>query len=270
MVPTLTGTFFPEVLHTISTAATRAKLRVIICEADESEQQEQQLHWLLTAQVDGLLVCATNPAGSAGHFQLARQRGVPLVFFHQAGPGKDVHAVVLNQVQAAYKAVSHLLAQGRTRIAHFAGPAHQAASHDHRQGYAQALCEYNVPWNERLLYEGEATVEAGRRHLQAALASGVLPDALFISNEVVALGALQVLHERGVRVPETIALVVCGGTGLAALASPPLTSLDLPGRELGHAAVQLLLALLADPGGACQRIYLTPQLHVRASSAAGS
>lgn len=272
LVPRLTGQFFPEVLHSIATAASQAQRRIIICESNQDEQQErQQLSWLLTAQVEGLLVCAANATGSASHFEMARQQGVPLVFFDQASKCLSSSSVTLNNCQGAYEGVRHLLAQSRTRIALFTGPQHLPAFRDHQEGYAEALREQGLPFNKRLVQVGDLTLAAGRQHGRAMLASPVVPDAIFVSQDVVAIGAMQVLREHGLRIPEDIALAAFSSESMAALAAPALTSLDPQSSEMGKAAVHLLLRLLADttPVIGSQCVVLPPKLLVRASSVAG-
>ena len=269
IVPCLTGHFFPEVLHSITTAASQAKLHVIICESNEDEQQEQQqLFWLLTAQVDGLLVCVANATGDTSHFDEARRQGVPLVFFNQAADCRNVNSVVLNNYQGAYEGVSHLIAQGRTRIAHLSGAWHLPASRDQRRGYAEALQEHGLVLDERLVCAGPPTLAAGRQHMLALLAGPVVPDAVFVSQELVAIGAMQVIREHGLCIPGKVALVAFANESLATLTVPALTSLDQQGSAMGKAAVHLLVQLLTKETQvvASQSIILNPRLLVRASS----
>ncbi|OGX82099.1 LacI family DNA-binding transcriptional regulator [Hymenobacter coccineus] len=269
IVPRLTGHFFPEVLHSIAAAASQAGLRVIICESNEDEQQEQaQLLWLLTVQVDGLLISVANAAGSTRHFDVTRQQGVPLVFFNQAIDCWRASSVVFNNCQGAYKGVGHLIAQGRTRVALFTGAQHHAVSREQRRGYAEALQEHGLFLDERLVCAGGPTLAAGRQHMLALLAGPVVPNAIFATQELVAIGAMQVLKEHGLRIPQDVALAAFTTESLAALAEPALTSLDQQGSAMGQAAVQLLLKLLADTKQviASQCLVLNPTLLVRASS----
>jgi LacI family transcriptional regulator len=271
IVPALTGHFFPEVLHSITTAASQAKLRVIICESNEDEQQEQeQLLWLLTAQVDGLLVSAVNATGPISHIEAARRQAVPIVFFHQAIDYRQVNCVLLNYYQGAYESVQHLAAQYRTRIAYLTGDAHLSAFRDQQRGYAEALEDQGLLLDQRLVRTGDLTLAAGRQHMLALLSGAVVPDAIFASHELVAIGAMQVIQEHGLRVPEDIALAAFANESLAALTMPALTSFNQQGSEMGKAAVHLLLKLLEDTHQviASQHLVLNPTLRVRESSVA--
>lgn len=269
IVPCLTGYFFPEVLHSITTAAAQAKLRVIICESNEDGQQEQEhLSWLLTAQVDGLLVCVASAAGNTSHFERASQQGVPLIFFSQAVDCQIFSSVVLNNYHGAYKGVSHLIAQDRTRIAFLTGPQQLPVFRDQQRGYAEALRAQDLPLDERLIRAGSLTLAAGRQHMLALLAGPIIPDAVFAAQDVVAIGAMQVLKERGLRIPEDMALAAFTNESIATLTAPALTSLDQQSSEIGKVAVHLLLKLLADTTQAIvpQCVIITPSLSVRASS----
>lgn len=269
IVPRLTGDFFPEVLHSITAAAKQAELRVIICESNEDEEQEQEhLTWLLTARVDGLLVCAVSDTGNATHFEGASEQGVPVVFFSQAVEHEWASSVVLNNYQGAYKGVRHLLAQNRTRIACFTGSQQLAVFRDHQRGYAEALWAQGLAIDERIVRTGNLTLAAGRQHMFSVLTGSTLPDAVFASQDVVAIGAMQVIKEQGLRIPEDIAVAAFTNESLAALTSPTLTSLDQQGSNIGKTAVHLLVKLLTDKTQVTvpQCIALTPALTVRASS----
>ena len=270
VVPCLTGHFFPEVLHSITTTASRAGLRVIICESNEDEYQEQQhVFWLLTAQVDGLLIASANATANAGHVASARRQGVPVVFFHQVEEPHRVDSVVLNNYQGAYDGVSHLLAQGCTRVAHLSGPAHLPVFRERQRGYADALRAHGRPPLARLVRTGRATLAAGRQQMLALLDGPVVPDAVFASQDVLALGAMQALRERGLRIPEHLALVSFASESVAALAESALTFLDEAGSEIGRAATHLLLKLLADspaPARAPRCLVLSATLLVRSSA----
>lgn len=258
-------------LHSITAAASRAKLRVIICESNQDEQQEQQqLFWLLAAQVDGLLVSVASSTGTISHFEVARQQGVPLVFFDQVIDCQKTSSVVLDNYLSAYQGVRHLIAQGRTQIAHFTSAQPLPVFRDRQRGYAEALRTQGLPLDERLVRAGDLTLAAGRQHMLAILAGPITPDAVFASQELVAIGAMQVLKEHGWRIPEDIALAAFTNESLAALTEPALTSLDQQGSEMGQAAVHLLVQLLADSPQATtpQCLVLAPSLRVRASSAA--
>ena len=273
LVPRLTGHFFPEVLHGISTAAGKARQRVIICESnDDAQQQQEQLRWLLAAQVDGLLVCPAGAADGIGPLEVARQQGVPVVCFNQAGQSCGHHSVTLDNGQGAYEAVSHLLAQGRTRIAHLTGPQHLPMFRDQQRGYAEALLAHGLLPDPQLVRAGAPTLAAGRQHALALLAAPLPPDAIFAGHELLAVGALQMLKEYGCRIPQDVALVAFASEGVATLTAPMLTALDQQGNELGQAAARLLLKLLADPPqtAGSQQLMLVPQLLVRASSVAAS
>ncbi len=271
IVPAFTGHFFPEVLHSITTAASKAKLRVIICESNEDEQQEQeQLLWLLTAQVDGLLVSVVNAAGPSSLMAVARQQGAPVVFFNQAIDCRQANCVLLNYYQGAYEGVRHLAAQNRTRIAHLTGAAHLPACRDQQRGYAESLEDQGLLLDQRLVRTGDLTLASGRQHMLALLSGAVVPDAIFASHELVAIGAMQVIKEHGLRIPEDIALAAFASESMAALTMPALTSLNLQGSEMGKTAVHLLLKLLEDTHHviASQRVVLNPTLLVRESSVA--
>ncbi|MDO7854475.1 LacI family DNA-binding transcriptional regulator [Hymenobacter convexus] len=272
MVPYIEGRFFASVVHGIETAASRAGYSVIMCQSNEDVAQERRnIETLLSAQVAGILVSVSRTTRDFRHFEKVRKQGVPLVFFDRVLEGDHINSVVLNDQQGAFLATRHLLEQGCRRIAHLAGPQHLNIYKNRRQGYLDALSSSDTTPDESLIVECDMSVEGGQAAMAQLLALPNPPDAVFSAGDSAALGALQLLKSRGVRVPQDVALVGFSNEALTLVAEPNITSVDQRCEEMGQAAFRLFTELV-EAGSAPfsqRQVVLQPQLFERASSMHG-
>lgn len=269
IVPHINGYFFPSVMYGIEAIATKAGFNVMMCQSNEDMKREQEnIEALLNAQVEGILVSLSRTTHEFDHFEKVIQQGIPLVFFDRMPDMSNVNAVILDDYQGAYQAVKHLIEQGCTRIAHFSGPQHMNTTRNRHQGYIDALRAHSLPFDEQLVYmlpnSSQASGEAGMREL---LKLDNRPDAIFSSYDFPAAGAMVVLHEHGLRVPEDIAVSGFSNEPFTSLTRPTLTSVDQRGEQMGESAVQLFLQMRKRTDNfSPQRIILKPKMLIRESS----
>jgi len=269
VVPHIDGNFFSQVMKGIEAAASQAGYHVLICQSNEDVAHEREnLETLMNAQVEGLLVSLSRTTRDASHFDKVRQRDIPLVFFDRILAGYDVNAVVLDDRAGGYRATRHLLEQGYRRIAHFSGPQQLNLYKYRRQGYEDALREAGLPVEEALIVPGNMHLDDGRAGMQQLLALPQPPDAVFSASDFSAAGALQVLAERGLRVPQDMGLAGFGNELFSCLTVPQLTSIDQHCEQMGRSATHLLLQVMAEQAQpyAPRHVVLQPDLFVRASS----
>lgn len=269
VVPHIDGNFFSQVVKGIEAAASKAGYHVLICQSNEDVVHERaNVETLMNAQVEGILVSVSRTTREVRHFEKVRKRDIPLVFFDRILDGFDVNAVVLDDRAGGYRATKHLLEQGYRRIAHFTGPQHLNIYKFRRQGYEDALREYGLPVAEELILFGDMKIEDGSAGMRRLLALPQPPDAVFSGSDSSAAGALQVLAERGLRVPEDMGLVGFSNELFSRLTVPQLTSIDQHCELMGRSATGLLLQLMQEREQhyAPRHVVLQPDLFVRASS----
>lgn len=269
IIPNIAGGFFASVVDGVEAVASKAGYHLMICQShDEAAQESSSMQALLRARVEGILVSVAGTTRTYDHFEPARRRGLPLVFFDRMLVGSEVHAVVHDDYLGAYRATEHLLRQGNRRIAHFNGPPHLNTWQNRWLGYEAALRDFGLPVVPELVRCGEMTMHAGHHGMQALLAQHPRPDAVFTANDLTAAGVLVALKEAGLRVPHDVAVVGFSNDAFTVLTEPPLTSIDQSCEQMGKAAAQLLLDLLNTtvPANCLQRQVIRPKLLVRASS----
>lgn len=173
------------------------------------------------------------------------------------------HYVDVDNVDAARKATAHLIERGRRRIATITGPLEMSAGADRLAGFRAALAEAGL--TEVGAEDGDFTDAGGAEAMRALLAQGEAPDALFVASDLMARGAIRVLEQHGLRVPEDVSVVGFDDSFVAVNASPELTTMRQPSFRQGELMAGTLLELLA--GGMPERVtVLSADLVVRASS----
>jgi DNA-binding LacI/PurR family transcriptional regulator len=161
-------------------------------------------------------------------------------------------------------AVEHLLRLGHERVATITGPLNMCAGQDRLEGYRQALAARGIPVDEDLIAEGDFTEGGGRAAMRRLLPHR--PTAVFAASDMMAVGAIKVLREAGLRVPEDVAVVGFDDIPLASMVEPPLTTVRQPIEQLGSMAVELLVSLMENPGEeTVHRVVLPTELVIRAS-----
>ena len=275
LVPHITGHFFPLVVHGIATEAAKLGFNVMICQSNEDARQEQQnIDLLVNSQVEGILVSLANTTQSFGHFEAVRQQNIPLVFFDRMVEdfaGSNVSAVVVDDYQGAYQVVTHLIEQGCTRIAHFTGRLHLSIHKNRHQGYLDALAAHGLPADPALTQHCEMNQKGGQAAMRQLLRlpAAQRPDAVFSSNDLAAVGALQAVKAQRLRCPQDVAIVGFSNEVFTTLTEPMLSSVDQCCEQMGKTAVQLLQKMLkSGPNrvGPPKSIVLKPKLLVRGSS----
>lgn len=216
-------------------------------------------------RVAGALITPTD-ADRRGAQRL-QESGIPVVLVDEPAGEDDVSSVWVDDVEGGYLAVSHLLSQGRRRIAVVAGPSATRQVADRLTGARRAVQE--VPGATLEIIEAdEMTVLAGRAVGEQLRGTPERPDAVFATNDLLAVGLLQALTLLGdVRVPEDIALIGYDDIDFAAAAVVPLSSIRQPATALGYTAVDLLLRQLDNELAPSEReVRFQPELVVRSST----
>jgi LacI family transcriptional regulator len=167
--------------------------------------------------------------------------------------------------QGGYNATEYLVNLGHTRIGFITGSMDLGCAVDRLDGYRSALRTYHIPYVPDFIYEGKFFQPDGYAGAQRLLDLPNPPTAIFASNDVMAMGAMDAVRNRGLRVPDDVSIVGFDDIPQAALIRPELTTISQPLEKMGRVATQMLLDLLQHPEKAADRIELPTQLIVRDS-----
>ncbi len=268
IVADLGNPFIGPVLRGIAgTLGNRDLLPIMTETGDLSTALAKICDKLLAQRVDGIVATA----GRYGDRNLLKRvaREVPLVLAVRDLPGSGIPAISHDDVSGGRLAAEHLLGRGHTRLAQLEGPEDIWSFEGRAQGFRQAV---QAAGGSCLDIRGSIrlpTIDAGRQLAVELLERhGSPPTAVFAHNDTMAIGAMAVFRERGLRVPEDISVVGYNDSPLTDQIQPPLTTVRLPGYELGRLAAELVLTYIDGAESTTERVVMAPELVVRRSTSA--
>ncbi|MCR9016540.1 LacI family DNA-binding transcriptional regulator [Aquiflexum gelatinilyticum] len=247
IVPELTSHFFSSNISGIQDTAYKRGYNIMICQSNESfDQEKANIRTLVSSQVDGLLISLSRETKTYEHLQDIFDRGIPFIMFDRVTEEIPVSKITVDDAHGAYLVVKHLLDQGCRKIAYFSGPEDLYISKKRKEGYLEALAEYGLSEKESKVYFTDLTPEMNRQVTIEMLESGDLPDAIFAMIDPVAVDVMIVLKEKGIKIPEQIALAGFTNNPTSAVVEPSLTTVSQPGYEMGQLAANHLLDQLEE------------------------
>jgi LacI family transcriptional regulator len=263
-------------LHGITEQAEQSGYALLLKELlhFDSIAVEPILRDIVARQVDGI-IWAVPEAGANRNWlaDLLPTLPVPIVFLtmHEA-PGVTV--VATDNYLGGRLATEHLIAQGRRRIGHIAGPLVWWEASQRAAGWKDALAAAGLQATDARRAEGDWSSASGERAFHQLLAQFPEMDAVFVANDQMALSVLLVASRVGRRVPEDLSVVGFDAIPESAYFTPPLTTIQQDPKELGRTAVRQIVAMIEAGRGSNapyrhETIWLRPQLIIRESSAAG-
>lgn len=268
IVPDLVHHFFSATISGIQEVTAKQGYNVIICMSNESfETENKNIHTLVASRVDGLLVSLSRETSTCDHFKRLYEKRIPLVFFDRVCEEINTTKVIVDDHDGAFKAVEHLIQQGCRKIAYISGPEQMAISNQRVQGYLDALQKHNIAKEEELIKPCDLSKESIINQTNALLDMPVPPDAIFAFNDPVAIQAMLVMKERGIKIPESIAIVGFTNDPSSSLIEPSLSTVAQPAFQIGQIAAKYLLEQVHHPEDFIpQTVVLKTELIVRNSS----
>lgn len=242
VIPEIVHHFFSTIISGVEDVAHEFGYNVIIAQSNESVEREAgNVHALWSSRVDGMLISLSRETDHFDHLQNLVRRKVPLVFFDRVPESMNVCKVVVDDYEGAFHAVEHLIEQGCKSIYHLAGPAHLSISHERTKGYLDAMAKHDMPVGNNMVVETGLTSEKGRKVMRSILQSGSKPDGIFCVSDPVAIGAMQVSQNQGLKIPQDLAVVGFSDEPITSLMQPALSSVAQPGFEMGQLSTRIFL-----------------------------
>ncbi|CAM4200854.1 LacI family DNA-binding transcriptional regulator [Zobellia nedashkovskayae] len=269
IVPRTNSNFFSSVVQNMEEVLNKAGYNIIITQSNESYKKEcDSIDTLLFTQVDGIIASMANETTDLDYYEKIKSRGIPLILFDRGENDLNVDYIGIDDYASSHMIVEHLVEQGCKRIAHIGGYQRTRIFNNRIRGYKDAIKKHGLPLDSELLLESSLTQEDGRLKMEQLLSLKTRPDAVYIAGDYAALGALQVLKENAIKVPNEIALVGFGNEPFTAMVSPPITSIEQHSAEIGRLAAQTFLEHVSSPDvkQSLNKKILDAELIVRDSS----
>jgi LacI family repressor for deo operon, udp, cdd, tsx, nupC, and nupG len=263
IVPDISNPFFSKILRGIESIAVQNGYQVLLGDSDNDVQREYNfLDQLRQRQADGMILLTARMNREMIE-EIADQ--FPVVLACEYLEGSSIPTVSIDNISSARRATEHLIKMGHTRIAHITGPMQVILSRDRLKGYQQAMMQYHLNLDSLLVQEGDFSYEAGYNLMSKFSALETPPTAIFAANDEMAIGAVKAAKDKGMRVPEDIAIVGFDNIKISSIFEPEITTTAQPMFEIGQQAMDMLLKLINNEDVSRRQIVLTDELIVRQS-----
>ncbi|MBF4487781.1 LacI family DNA-binding transcriptional regulator [Flavobacterium sp. CSZ] len=268
IIPRVNSHFFSSVVENIEKVLNLNGYNIIMTQSNELYKKEcQEIDTLLKIQVDGIIASMANETIDLEYYKKIKSKGTELVLFDRGEEELNVDYVGIDDYKSSHLVIDHLVSQNCKRIAHIAGFNHIRIYKERIRGYKDALEKSNLEIRESWIIESNLRVEDGRRIMQQLLDFPERPDAVYVAGDIAALGALQVLLENNIKVPEEIALIGFSDEPFTSLTQPSISTVNQHSEQIGKLAAEAFLERINNPKKKTfKRIFLEPELIIRQSS----
>lgn len=269
LVPDLLHPFFAQIAKSLSKSLLNKGYCLIIANSEGDPQLErQEIDQLLGRGLDALVIASTSTDGDV--LKRIDEQGLPYILIDRSFKSSTASFVGVDDVAVGRIATEHLIQTGCERIAHLRGPA-TSTGIERLKGYREALAEHRIAVNEDFISAPRTvdveSVSSGTEGMERLLELKTRPDAVFCYNDPTAIGAIDVILEHGLRVPEDIAVVGCGDLHYNSYLRIPLSSVNQHTDQIGTQAARVTLSLLESKNPPRRKVVmLHPELVIRASS----
>ncbi|MEZ5066414.1 MAG: LacI family DNA-binding transcriptional regulator [bacterium] len=265
LLPELHGDFFSDVIHGIDQAARERGRQVLLSSTHAKAEDVLRAARSMRGRIDGLIVMAPDVAGDTVLREIVRR--IPTVLVNPRSIIKGCHVIIVSNREGAASVTRHLIERTGGPVAIVTGPPGNADANMRLSGFRDALSSRGFDPDDALELEGDFTEESGYRAGKTLADANHRPPAVFCANDSMAVGLLGAFREKGIRVPEDMAVGGFDDIAISRYLDPSLTTAHVDSRELGAHAVPLLLEE-ARPGPRSygRRITVNSRLIVRRSS----
>ncbi len=265
IVTTSEAPYFAEIIHAVEEHCYRQGYSLFLCNTQNNpEKIKNHLEMLAKKRVDGLLVMCSEYAQDSLDL-LANLTDLPMVVMDWGPNNPHTDIIQDNSFDGGYIATKYLIDNGHRAIGIIAGELTKTTAKTRYAGFVKAMQEANLEINPDWVMEGFFEPEDGYECMNKILAQETLPSAVFCCNDVMALGAISAIGEKGLTVPDDISIIGYDNIHASRFYSPPLTTVHQSKSRLGAQAVNLLFRRISDKSGRHDIIELYPELVIRKS-----
>lgn len=266
LVTELTTQYMGEIVSGIEEVLTANQYELMLYTTHRQKTKESAyVNMMARGLADGLLIVL--PREPEAYLRSLRQRNFPYVLIDQFGIDESDLSVTSANREGGYVATKHLIDLGHRRIGLITGWLDMISA-DHRiEGYRAALADHNLPFDQSLVFTGDFTQSGGFLGAGYLLDLPQPPTAIFASNDISAVGAMDAIRDRGMKVARDISIIGFDDIPLATVVTPQLTTIRQPLMEMGSVATQMLVNLIQKPEESQRSVILPTSLVIRGSTA---
>ena len=255
--------YFSELLHGIADVAETEGYPLLLSTSREPNYES----WLREERIDGLILLGSSVRDrDIPVLDKLLAAGFPLVLIHTAPAALEAVTIGSNERQGILQALTHLAELGHRRVAFLAGPRESHYARRREEAYWSGVETLPLMKDESLRLYGDDTRSSGEARTRSLLEQDIAFDAVLANNDLIAIGACRAVRRAGLRVPEDISVVGFDDIELAAITSPPLTTIHQPVKRIGEMAMKALLRLMTGDREV-ESVLLDTRLVLRGSTA---
>ncbi len=244
MIPSAEKQFFGSVVHGIEKIINPKGYNLLLFQTNESLEYEiKGLDTFLQANVDCIIASIAKETTHYEHYAEIKKRNIPLILFDRAEESLGVHSVKIDDYKGGYNATEHLIKKGYKHIAHITGLQHVQIFKDRFLGYKDALKANNIEFKESMVFYGKNSIESGAEGMAQLLQNNNKLDGIFCVEDFTALGAMQVLKEKNIKIPKEMGIVGFSNESFSKYITPSLTTNDQQTICMGEEAAKLFIKL---------------------------
>ncbi|NIA09967.1 MAG: substrate-binding domain-containing protein [Nitrospiraceae bacterium] len=268
VVPEITHSFFPEVIRGIEEVAYNAGYQLILTHsAENAEREKNAISTLEAKRVDGILISTVQTVKDYTVYKQLIKLKLPVVFFDRCVYNIGASCVSINDRESSQLITQHLIDHGYKKIAHLRGSLKVSISRARLAGFKNTLLKNNLEIYDYLIVKAGFHEKGGYRAMKQLLAlpHGKRPRAVVAINDPAAFGAMEAIYEKGLKIPEDIAIVGFSDDIRASLMPTPLTTIRQPAYEIGKAASQKLIDIIEGRNIKPEKIVIDGDIIIRKS-----
>ncbi len=256
--------FFTSLVRAVEDQAYAHQYAVFLCNSDEDSHKEALYIDLMVAErVAGVIIVPTRETGGSIHKLLKAE--VPVVVVDRRIRDFDLDTVIVDNVKAAHDLVTHLIDKGHHRIGAILASPEITTGYERYRGYVAALNERGIQVDPNLIRTGLPKDILGHQFVNDLLDLPEPPTAIFTANNLLTVGALRGIKERGLDIPRDLSLVAFDDMEWFSLINPKLTAAAQPTYKMGWTATDLILKRIHEPHRAPEEIVYQPEIKIRKS-----
>lgn len=264
LIPDIQNPFYVEVLRGIEDVAYENNYALIMCNFQQDDKKAKlYLDILQSESIDGLIAAPIHEHDQ-NVINLVKL-GLPIVCVDRGLYDVDVDVVLVENRKGAFNAVDFLAKSGYKRIAYISGLPQIPSSQQREIGYKEALTANGLEVDDNLVKYGDSRHDSGVLLCEELLDLSDPPDALFTGNNLITLGALETIHNKGLKIPGDIAIIGFDDMYWSISLNPPLTAVRQPAYEIGRRAAEQLILRINDPSRPTMSMILKTELMIRNS-----
>jgi LacI family transcriptional regulator len=245
IIPDIESYYYSSILRGIDRIATENSYRLLTCYSNDNYRNEiQAIDELLFSRVEGIISCPARETIDFSYYNKLIDDKFPLVIVDRGSKEIKTTTIITDNYRSTFEVIEHLIKAGCRRIALITSFEPLSVGRQRFDAYKDALLKYNIPYERDLIIHGNLNISTSIEATRNLLKLTELPDAIIGSDDTVAMAAMKVIKEAGLKIPENIALVGYNDDPFSSFLEPSLTTVSQPGYLMGMRAIEKMLQMI--------------------------